>query len=101
MGGKDAKQIDELKIKIQQLEREYDNLGKVQDKEKLKSETTWQGFVQDIQKGINASHELTMDLGNAFNSVSSGLQNSFQMAMAGEKGYGKALGNQPQRPLSR
>lgn len=91
LGGKDAKQIDELKLKIQQLEKEYDHLGQVQDKEKLKSETTWQGFVQDIQKGINASHELTMDLGNAFNSVSSGLQNSFAMAMAGEKGYGKAL----------
>jgi len=91
LGGKDAKQIDELKLKIQQLEKEYDHLGQVQDKEKLKSETTWQGFIQDIKQGINATHELSMDLGNAFNSVSSGLQNSFSMAIAGEKGYGAAL----------
>jgi hypothetical protein len=91
LGGKDAKQIDVLKEKIQQLEKEYDHLGQVQDKEKLKSETTWAGFIQDVQRGINVSHELSVDLQGAFNTVSSGLQNAFQMAIAGEKGYGAAL----------
>jgi hypothetical protein len=91
LGGKDSNMIVVLKEKIQQLEKEYDNLGKVQDKEKLKSETTWAGFVQDIKKGISASHELAVDTQGAFNSLSSGLQNAFQMAISGQQGYGKAL----------
>jgi hypothetical protein len=91
LGGKDVKQEEVLKEKIQQLEKEYERLGVVQDKEKLKSETTWAGFIQDIQKGINATHELSVDLQSAFNSVTSGMQNAFAMAIAGEKGWGKAL----------
>jgi hypothetical protein len=91
MGGKDAKQIEVLKLKIQELEKEYDKLGQVQNKEKLKSETTWAGFIQDCKKGIDATHELSVNLQSAFNSISSGLQNALAMAIAGEKNYGKAL----------
>jgi hypothetical protein len=90
-GGKDEKQIEAIRLEIQQLEKEYDKLGQVQDKEKLKSETTWAGFIQDVQKGINATHELNVNMQGAFNSVSASLQNAFTMAIAGERGVGKAI----------
>jgi hypothetical protein len=91
LGGKDEKQIEAIRLEIAKLVKEYDALGQVQDKEKLKSETTWAGFVQDVQRGINATHEIAVDMQGAFNSLSGGLQNAFQMAIAGEKGVGKAL----------
>jgi hypothetical protein len=91
LGGQDIKQIDTIKNEIKKLELQYDALGEVQNKEKLKSETTWAGFIQDIKKGIDATHELSVDLQGAFNTVSSGLQQSFELAISGEQGFGKAL----------
>lgn len=77
--------------KIKQLQKDLDNFGHSEDNLKVKTETTFKGFQQDLKQGANSIHELS-DIGQeAFNDMSKNIQGAFASIVLGQGNVAKAL----------
>lgn len=90
-GGTSTVVTDAFKKKIAELEKQLDNFGLSEDRLKVKTETTWAGFKQDLKQGADATHELSSIGTESFNDLSKDIQGAFQSIVLGQQSVGKAL----------
>lgn len=86
-----AADMNQAHARVAELQKQLDELGKTEDKLKLKTETTWKGFIQDLHQGANAMHEMK-DIGQtAFNDMSKNIESAFQSIVLGQGNVAQAL----------
>ena len=90
-GGTSTIVINEFKQKIGDLEKQLDQFGQTEDRLKIKTETTWKGFIQDLKQGADATHELSTLGQSAFNDLSKNIEGAFTSIVMGQGNVAQAL----------
>lgn len=77
--------------KINAAKAALENFGHLQDSLKVKTETTWKGFTQDLKQGADAMHEFSGLGEQLFNQLSKSIESSLASVILAQGNIGKAL----------
>jgi hypothetical protein len=90
-GIKDNVVEKEFVDRINAAKTALENFGHSQDTLKVKTETTWKGFTQDLKQGANAMHEFSGLGEQLFNQLSKSIESSLESVILAQGNIGKAL----------